>query len=309
MSKLTWLAALGLPVHPAASATPLRDLMLQRMAERQGGGANSNPMQARGPFDLPHGATAERDIAYGTDPAERLDVYRPAHAQGAPVIFMVHGGGWNRGDKGMLRSVKNKVTHWVDLGYVLVSANYRVLPQAHPIEQADDVAKALAFVQSKAQSWGGDPAKVVMMGHSAGAHLVSLLAADPSIAARQGAKPWLGTIALDSAAFDVSQIMSGRHFGLYDRAFGTDATYWRDASPVYRLKDKLSVPMLAVCSSRRSDSCQQARAFATKAASLGGSSVQVLPVDLSHGDVNDLLGAPGQYTESVAAFIRSLGLP
>jgi acetyl esterase/lipase len=309
MRKMPWLAAaLGLPLHPGAQGGPLRDLIAQRMAERQASSPDGNPARG-GAFDLPSGASVQRDIAYGPDPAERIDVYQPAKAQGAPIVFMVHGGGWSRGDKGMLRSVKNKVTHWVELGYVLVSVNYRVLPDARPIEQASDVAKALAFVQSKAASWGGDASRVVLMGHSAGAHLIALIAADPSIALSQGAQPWVGSIALDSAAYDVPAIMQNRHFPLYDKAFGgTDAQYWRDASPVYRMKDKLSAPMLLVCSSRRADSCAQARGFATKATSIGGN-VKVVPVDMSHAEINDLLGAPGAYTESVASFIRSLGLP
>jgi acetyl esterase/lipase len=301
MGKLTWLAALGLPVHPAGAEDSPKALVAQAQA--------GNSIFAKGPFDLPAGATVERDLAYGNDPAQRIDVYRPARADGAPILFLVHGGGWDRGDKGMLRGVKNKVTHWVQLGYVLVSVNYRMLPEAKPLEQADDVAKALAFVQAHATGWGGDPARLVAMGHSAGAHLLSLLAADPSIAARQGAKPWLGTIAIDSAAFDIVRIMSMRHFPLYDRAFGEDPAYWRDASPTLRLKDKLAAPMLAVCSSQRLISCAQANAFAAKAASLGGKTVQVQPIDMSHGDLNDLLGSPGAYTEGVAAFIRSLGLP
>jgi acetyl esterase/lipase len=309
MAKITWLAALGLPLHPAAAADTLRDKIMERRAERQPA-SEENRAGASGSFALPSGATVETDIAYGSDPAQKLDLYRPAQAQGAPLIFMVHGGGWRHGDKGMLRAVKNKVTYWVGKGYVLVSVNYRVLPQARPVEQANDAAKALAFVQSKASSWGADPSKVVLMGHSAGAHLVSLMSADPSIATRQGmSKSWLGTIAIDSAAFDVVKIMNARHFRLYDEAFDKDPNYWREGSPTHRLTNKLAAPMLAVCSSRRSDACVQAQTFADKAASLGGNRVSVMPIDLSHGELNDQLGTPGAYTTGVVAFLRSLGLP
>jgi len=57
------------------------------------------------------------------------------------------------------------------------------------------------------------------MGHSAGAHLVALLTAHPAFTQAEGALPWLGTVSLDSAAFDVVAVMSGRHLALYDRAF------------------------------------------------------------------------------------------
>jgi len=304
MGKMGWWAALGLPLQAGAADTPPRERLAERFAARQAGDGFT---LGAGSFELPRGASVERDIAYGTDPAQQLDVYRPAAAKGAPVIFLAHGGGWNRGDKGGLRAVKNKVIHWVGKGYVLVSINYRVLPQARPLEQADDVAKALAFVQSKAASWGGDPAKVVLVGHSAGAHLLSLMSADPTIATRVGALPWLGTVAIDSAAFDVVRIMNERHFGLYDKAFGADPAYWRDASPLHRLTAKLAAPLLAVCSSRRSDSCAQAQGFAGKAQGLGGR-VTVLPVDLSHMDANDQLGMPGPYTDAVDSFLRTLGL-
>lgn len=301
MTKLTWLAALAV-LQPAASGQTLRERFAARQ-EAEGGRAGY-----ASPFTLPQGIVAERDVSYGADPAQVLDVYRPSSAVDAPILFMVHGGGWKRGDKAAQGVVKNKVTYWAGKGYVLVSVDYRVLPKARPLDQADDVAKALAFVQAKAKAWGGDPSRVLLMGHSAGAHLVSLMTADPTIATRAGAKPWLGTISLDSGAFDVVEIMQGRHFDLYDNAFGSDPAIWRESSPTHRLKAKPGAPLLAVCSSRRRDSCPQAKAFAAKAETFGGR-VVVLPVDLAHGEVNAQLGLPGPYTQSVVDFMRSVGLP
>jgi arylformamidase len=256
---------------------------------------------------LPAGAKVVRDIAYGPDAAHRMDVYLPEHPVAAPVIFMVHGGGWRRGDKAMESVVTNKVARWLPAGYLVVSVNYRLAPQAGPLEQADDVAMALAFAQSKAPGWGADAARFVLMGHSAGAHLVALLAADPVIATRQHGQPWLGTVPLDSAAFDMVQIMEGPHFPLYDPIFKNDPTLWRAASPQHRLT-RAPAPMLIVCSSRRRDACPQAQAFADAATSLGGR-VTVLPVDLTHREVNLTLGQDSAYTDSVVSFLRSLGLP
>jgi len=261
-----------------------------------------------GPFTLPPGARLEADLAYGPDPRQRLDVYHPANAVNAPVIFMVHGGGWTRGNKGLWRVVKNKVGHWVGKGYLLVSTNYRMVPSADPVTQADDVARALAFVQTRLKSWGGDPARIVLMGHSSGAHLVALLTADPSIAARAGASPWLATVSLDSAAMNVDQLMRRRHLGLYDQVFKNDPGFWREASPTLRLTGKPVAPLLAVCSSQRLDSCPQAQGFAARAKQFGGRA-EVLPVDLSHPQINAYLGTPGAYTSAVDAFLASLGLP
>src|SRR5205085_4097967 len=135
-----WLVAAGL-VGPRAGASPLRDLLAARGQQRPGADDEGalNGVTAHGPFELPSGAEVERDIPWGPDPIQRLDVYRPPHADGAPVIFMVHGGAWDKGDKALWRTVKNKVAHWVGRGYVLISPNYRMLPAADPVEQANDV--------------------------------------------------------------------------------------------------------------------------------------------------------------------------
>lgn len=255
---------------------------------------------------LPAGVTLRRDVPYGEDRLQRMDVYLPAQAKNAPVIVMVHGGGWRRGDKTMRSVVENKLARWSANGFVFISVNYRLLPQADVAQQADDVAKALATAQSQAESWGADPSAFLLMGHSAGAHLIALLSADPSRAFRLGAKPWLGTVALDSAALDVAQIMQGRHMRLYDPAFGADPAYWKSVSPFHALSSK-AVPLLAVCSSRRTDSCPQARQFVSAEERLGVRA-SVLEEDLSHRQINEELGLPGAYTSGVEQFMRSLGL-
>ena len=246
----------------------------------------------------------QQETPYGSDKRQRFDVHGARQGQAAPVILLVHGGGWAHGDKAARAVVRNKVARWLPRGLILVSINYRLLPDAGPLEQAGDVALALSKAQALAESWGGDPDRFILMGHSGGAHLVALLAASPDLALNQGARPWLGTVALDSAVFDVAPIMAARHPRLYDRAFGRDPAYWRAASPLQVLKPG-GAPLLAVCSSRRDDSCPQARVFAVKAAQLGRS-VQVLEQDLSHRDINQELGLPGDYTERIEAFLRSL---
>ena len=258
------------------------------------------------PVPPPPGTRVERDLAYGADPAQRLDLYRPAKAEGAPILIMVHGGGWSRGDKANPGVVDNKVNHWIPKGFVFVSVNYRMLPGANPLEQANDVAKALAFVQAHAKEWGGDAGRVVLMGHSAGAHLVALLAAAPAIARAQGAAPWIGTIALDSAAYDIPEIMLRQHLSLYDDAFGTDRQLWRDASPTLRL-ESAPAPMLLVCSTKRADSCPPAQAFAAKVEALHGRAT-VSPVDMTHAEINQLAGTEGDYTATIDTFLKSIGL-
>lgn len=292
--KSLLVACLVLAANQSASAGLLRERLLDRMAEHQ-------PHDA---LALPAGAQVLHDVAYGDDPRQRYDVYLPPQAHNAPVIFMVHGGAWRIGDKAYGNVVQNKVARWLPRGFIFISVNYRLLPQADLQQQADDVAHALAAAQAKAASWGGDPAKFILMGHSAGGHLVALLSAAPERALKLGAHPWLGSVLLDSAALDVAQIMQGRHLQLYDDAFGTQPAYWQALSPIEHL-DAHAPPMLAVCSSRRDDSCPQAQAFVAKAGSLG-IKAQVLTQDLSHREINEQLGSNPGYTRGVEDFMGSL---
>jgi acetyl esterase/lipase len=245
-----------------------------------------------------------RDVAYGQHPRQRMDVYLPRQATAAPVIFMVHGGAWRVGDKEAAAVVENKVARWVSKGFILISVNYRLLPEAAPLEQSLDVTRALVAAQDKAASWGGDPGKFILMGHSAGAHLVALVASIPEKAYKLGAQSWLGAVLLDSAALNVVQIMENKHARFYDQAFGDNPVYWRETSPIHVL-EPYARPFLAVCSSHRKDSCAQAEKFAAKAETLGVS-VTVRPEDLSHKKINQLLGTGGAYTEAVEAFMTSL---
>lgn len=256
------------------------------------------------PISLPDGIRLVGDVPYGTNNQQRMDAYLPQQAKGAPVIFMVHGGAWRWGDKSATNVIHNKVKRWVSKGFIFISVNYRLFPTARPLEQAQDVASALAAAQNMAASWGGNQEKFIVMGHSAGAHLVALVTASPDIAFKQGAKPWLGTILLDSAAFDMVKIMEEKHAHLYDLVFGKDPAYWRAASPFHILSET-AIPFLAVCSTHHTDSCPWATKFAAKAESLKVRA-SVLEQDLSHKDINLKLGLEGSYTNAVESFMGGL---
>lgn len=249
-------------------------------------------------------APAFADIPYGPDPDQRFDLYRPAKGDSAPLILMVHGGGWRYGDKDMGRVVDNKLARWLPRGIAFATINYRMQPKAPPLEQARDVARALADIQRNANKLGIDHNNIVLMGHSAGAHLIALLAARPDLQAEAGLQPWRGAVLLDSGALDVPAIMNARHFRLYDRAFGSNPADWSAASPYHQLR-QATAPILAVCSSRRDESCPQARAFVSKAQQLGGEA-EVLPQDKSHGEINAQLGEDLAYTAAVEHFLGRL---
>ena len=296
---------------PVASAGPLAEAIKARRAaaadEGDGGGDFMEATASQGSTTrLPPDVRVVRDVAYGPDPAQRLDLFLPPHGIAAPVVFMVHGGAWMVGDKAAAKVVDNKAAHWLLQGVAFVSINYRMSRSPKVLEQVDDLARALARVQTQASTWGLDAKRMLVMGHSAGAHLVSLLSSDPALASAHGVRPWLGTVSLDSAALDVPQLMQRQHHRFYDRVFGNDPAHWAATSPFTRLQAAPLAPMLMVCSTQRRDSCPPAQAFAAKANGLGGQ-VTVLPVDLSHADVNGNLGQVGAYTEAVDGFARKIG--
>lgn len=256
---------------------------------------------------LPAGVQRIADVPYGPDPAQRLDVYVPARATAgvAPAIFMVHGGGWRIGDKAMGRVVQEKVNRWAPRGFLLISANYRMLPASPVSVQASDVQAALVAAQQLAGTWGGDPGRFILMGHSAGAHLVALLNARAPQAQREGAVPWLGAVALDSAVMNVPVAMRARHPRLYDDAFGSDPAHWAALSPFHQWTVG-APPLQMVCSTQRADQpCTQAEAMARHVRSQGGRA-EVLPQPLSHGEINARLGLDSDYTRAVETFMGSL---
>lgn len=306
---LTTLAALTLATASVQAQTTahnggrLRALIAQKQA-------------AAAPAVLAAGVQRIADVPYGADPAQRMDVYVPtspttgtnslvASAVRAPVIFMVHGGGWRHGDKAMGRVVQEKVNRWVPKGFILISINYRMLPDAPVAVQERDVQAALMAAQQRAGTWGGDPSRFILMGHSAGAHLVALLNARAPQALREGAWPWLGTVSLDSAMMNVPARMRAPHLPLYDDAFGTDPAYWVAMSPFHQWTAG-APPMQMVCSAQRADDpCQQSDAMARHVRNQGGRA-EVLPQDLDHGEINAQLGLDSDYTRAVEAFMGSL---
>ncbi len=255
---------------------------------------------------LPPGTRVERNIQYGGDPKQAYDVYLPAQPRpNAPILFMVHGGGWRRGDKASPGVVGNKANYWLKQGFVFVSVNNRLVPEADPLNQARDVAAALASVQQHARQWGASSDKVVLMGHSAGAHLVDLLGSKPELMRQAGAQRPLGVVSLDSGALDVPALMGQRRVPqLYSDAFGADPAYWRSVSPQQQLT-RGGVPMLLVCSSTRhfpTSPCDEAKKLKLRGDTLGVA-IQILPEAMKHGEINANLGLPSAYTQAVSNWI------
>ncbi|HKS55907.1 MAG TPA: alpha/beta hydrolase [Steroidobacteraceae bacterium] len=127
--------------------------------------------------------------AYGPESRQKLDIYMPKDARDRPVVVFFYGGSWTAGSRGLYRFVGAALA---ERGFVTVVPDYRLYPQAKFPVFVDDGALALAWVQKHAQEFGGDPHRIVLMGHSAGGHEAAFLAYDRALLEKAGAHPeWI----------------------------------------------------------------------------------------------------------------------
>ncbi len=125
-------------------------------------------------------------VAYGEDPRQKLDIYRPSGAGGPfPVVVFLYGGGWNSGDRAMYRFVGGALA---DHGLLTVIPDYRVFPEVKFPSFLQDNAAALRWTRDNSSTYGGAPGPFFLMGHSAGAYNAAMLGLDPA---------WLGPVGMD----------------------------------------------------------------------------------------------------------------
>jgi acetyl esterase/lipase len=189
------------------------------------------------------------DIRYSDETTTRegslnLDVY-PATGTDLPVVIFVHGGGWFRGDKS---NVDSKPAAFNARGFVFVSVNYRLVPEVDVVQQMQDVARAVAWTKQNIARYGGDPARLFLMGHSAGAHLVALLATDESYLRAEGLllTDIQGVISLDTQTYDLVRLLKNipEEAGgeVYWETFGHDPEFWKEMSPVWHTAAGKHIP-------------------------------------------------------------------
>jgi len=127
-----------------------------------------------------------KDIAYGAGKRQNLDIYTPKNISSpAPVIVFFYGGGWNKGEKFEYLFVADTL---VDKGYTVVIPNYTLFPDAQFPTFVEDGAKAVKWVRDNIETYNGDPNRIAIMGHSAGAHIGGLLITDKHYLKEAGAK-------------------------------------------------------------------------------------------------------------------------
>jgi arylformamidase len=243
----------------------------------------------------------------GVDPKLlSLDIYKPkslantAQQTARPVIVMIHGGGWRAGDKGNESQGYRKASLFVSQGYLYVSINYRLSPAVQHPAHVEDVAKAVAWVSDHITSYGGDPKRIFLMGHSAGAHLAALVTTDESYLNKLGKSPTMlsGVILLDSAGYDIPRNLedfsdSPLARPLYEGRFGEDRQTWIKASPVHYVKPGKILPPFLVFHTGRKSSEAISKEFVEALQKSGTSAANVLAKEKSHRTLNRDIGRPG----------------
>ena len=267
--------------------------------------AACKPQPPTGPTCNGVGNVRHADQRYAADPEvpanlQSLDVYEPTIDDAcppAPMVVYVHGGAWAIGDKG------NQIIHKVDLfaqkaGWVFASVNYRLSPNPGDLDDPDavrspthaqDVADAVAWLRANAASFGGDPDRIALIGHSAGAHIVSLLGTREDLLADAGVpRAAVRCVApLDTVGFDVTEVAPGND--LYQNAFGTDPEAWPASSPQLQVTPGEDLPAFFAVTQQRAARRGPNEAFRDVLVGAGGTA-SVLTVPLDHAGINQAVG-------------------
>jgi acetyl esterase/lipase len=259
----------------------------------------------------------KRDIPYANPAQERqvLDVYAPRNAKNLPVVFWIHGGGWQTGDK---TSVQMKPQAFTEKGFVFVSTNYRLLPSVDMATIVRDVAKAVHWVNEHIAEHGGDPNRLFIMGHSAGAQLAALICTDDRYLKSEGLSLAIikGCVPVDGDTYDVPAIIETaetrqRVHGLplpkfgHRVKFGNDPAKHRDFSAVTHVaKDKGIPPFFVLYVANHPDTSAQAQRLGNVLKDAGVPVTLFGAKEITHNKINANLGLPDDpATKALYAFL------
>jgi arylformamidase len=248
---------------------------------------------------------AKRSIPYANPADERqvLDVYSPPHAKDLPVVVWIHGGGWQTGDKS---DVQIKPQFFMDKSFVFVSVNYRLLPSVDMATIVRDVAKSIRWVHDHIAEFGGDPKRLFIMGHSAGAQLAALICTDDRYLKAEGLSLAItkGCVPVDGDTYDVPAIIETAEtrrrvhrlpqlkFGHREK-FGNDQEKHRDFSAVTHVaKDKGIPPFLILHVAEHPDTTAQAQRLVNVLNEAGVPVTVFGARETTHNKINANLGLP-----------------
>ena len=265
-----------------------------------------------------HAQISTRNIRYASAHERQvLDVYAPEHAKTLPVVFWIHGGGWQSGDKSMV-ALKPKA--FTGAGFVFVSINHRLLPAVDMGAITRDVASALGWVHKNIAAYGGDPARLLVMGHSSGGQLAALMCTDDRYVKAENLSltSIKGCVPVDADTFDIPAIIEMvetrarvHHLPLptygHRQKFGDDPAKHRDFSAVTHVaRDKGIPPFLILHIAGNPDTSAQARRLAAVLEAAGISAKVVSAREATHASINDNLGAPDDpVTKELFAFLAA----
>jgi acetyl esterase/lipase len=236
-----------------------------------------------------------------------LDIYAPTNAKNLPVVFWIHGGGWQTGDKA---NVQEKPAWFTKKGFVFVSINHRQLPEVEMDVLVRDVAKAFGWMHKHIAEHGGDPKRVLVGGHSSGAQLATLICTDDRYLKAEGVSfsSLIGCVPVDGDTYDIPAIIETAEtrrrvhhepqakFGHREK-FGNDPAKHVDFSAVTHVtKSKGIPPFLIVHVADHPDNSAQARRLA---AVLKSAEIPVTVFggkETNHTKINALIGTEGDAT-------------
>jgi acetyl esterase/lipase len=251
----------------------------------------------------PARGASERDIAFGEDPRQRLDVYAPTGAAGpAPVMVFFYGGGWRQGERAQYRFVGEALTR---LGFVAVVADYRLAPTHAFPAFVEDAASAFAWTSANIARHGGDQRRIFLMGHSAGAYNAVMVALDPRyLAAHAIERAMIAGVIGIAGPYDFLPLR-GR---LLSAAFGGVAD--PDATQPVNFGDPATPPLLLINGSAdRIVSPRNAEALAARLVARGGRARAAIYDGRGHIDImlglSSQLDADGRLVADIQDFAAS----
>lgn len=260
------------------------------------------------------------NIPYVENSHERqvLDIYAPPNARNLPVVFWIHGGGWEQGDK---KQVKTKPQWFMDKGFVFVSTNYRLLPTVDMGALIRDVAKAFAWTQQHIAEYGGDPKRVLVGGHSAGAQLAAIICTDERYLKENGnaLDTIIGCVPVDGDTYDIPAIIETAETRLrahqfpprvngHREKFGGTPEKHKDFSAVYHIeKGKNIPPFLILHIASSPDTSAQAKRLGNVLQEAGVPATIFGAKDSGHVKLNDDLGLPNDpATKALTEFVAKV---
>jgi acetyl esterase len=247
-----YLLALGLMLLPSAikAQTTLLPSSVQADLARindawhvGGGSANTEnvaadmrlftPLLAAAPKD---GVDVTHDVAFGTDAAQKLDVYRGSGSRPMPVVLYFHGGVYVRGDKALNGEVFANVSTWFARhGVLALNANYRLAPTTQWPGAAQDVGAAVAWAKANVARYGGDPDRIFLVGNSAGATHIASYVFDKSLQPATGAG--ISGAVLISGRYDITTDPTSPVQGNLRAYFGSDLRLYAERSPINHINE------------------------------------------------------------------------